>query len=293
MPGKSNHMNRRKSTVVQVSNVMSIDIEEWYHLNYSSMAAHSTRPLESRVRANTEDLLAVLARCGAHATFFFLGSVAEKEPCLVRAAQDMGHEVASHGYGHQLVCAQTRQEFYQDVKKSLDILQDITGQPILGYRAPSWSITKNTPWAYEVMAELGLVYSASLFPYTTYLYGDSSAPVTPFVRYVNGRKLHEIPTTIFELGRLRFPFGGGFYFRVMPYWMTRLAVYLTNRRGRPVVFYLHPREIDPAQPRLKLPPRDYFVTYVNLATTLVKLRRVLALSPTITISRYLESIKIA
>jgi polysaccharide deacetylase family protein (PEP-CTERM system associated) len=272
---------------------LTIDVEDWYHLNYSSMESHRDRPLESRVQANTEALLATLAEHQAQATFFFLGSVAEQHPGLVHMVQAMGHEIASHGYGHQLVYKQSHNEFRDDVKRSLDTLQAITGQPVKGYRAPSWSISKDTPWAYEVLAELGLAYSASLFPFSTFLYGDSHAPIVPFVRYVNGRKLYEIPASVFKLGPLRVPFGGGFYFRVMPFWVTRVAMYLTNRQGRPVVFYLHPREIDPDQPRLKLPPRDYFVTYFNLAATLSKLQRMLALAPAITISHYLESIQIA
>ena len=272
----------------RVANIMTVDVEEWYHPNYSSMEKHRDRPLESRVRTTTEVLLALLAEHRVQATLFFLGSVAEMHPALVLAAQTMGHEVASHGYAHQLVYRQTREEFRADVKKSLDILQDITGQPVRGYRAPSWSISKETPWAYEVLADLGLAYTASLFPFTTYLYGDRRAPVAPFVRHVNGHRLYEIPATVLEVGRLRIPFGGGFYLRVMPYWVTRLATWLTNRQGWPVVFYIHPHEIDLAQPRRNLPPRDYFAAYVNLATTLWKFQKVLSLGMTTSVSRYLE-----
>lgn len=271
-----------------MQNILSFDIEEWYHLNYSSMNQLRGQFSEGRVVANTQTLLAACAKYGAYATFFFLGSVAEQYPELVRRTHAEGHEVASHGYGHQLVYQQTRAEFYADVKKSLDVLQNITGHAIKGYRAPSWSISKRTPWAYEVLAELGLIYDASLFPYTTFLYGDSQASVVPFMHMVNGRRLYEIPATVLEFFGQRVPFGGGFYFRILPYWAIRLAIYLTNRQGRSVVFYLHPREIDPAQPRLPLPLKDYFISYVNLSGTLRKLRRVLSLAPTVSIYRYLE-----
>ena len=273
---------------MKLANILSIDVEEWWHLNYFSAAGTSDFPRESRVQANMDVLLNTLAENQARATFFFLGSVAEQYPDLVRRTRLMGHEIASHGYGHQLVNQQSRDEFTKDIRKSLDILQDISGEQIKGYRAPFWSISKATPWAYEVLAESGLVYDASLFPFRTYLYGDNQAPVDPFVHDIKGRKLHEIPATVLKVGPLRVPFGGGFYFRVMPWWATRLATYITNRRGRVVVFYLHPREIDTAHPRLKLPPRDYFVSYVNLKTTLKKLKRVLSLGQTISISRYLE-----
>jgi polysaccharide deacetylase family protein (PEP-CTERM system associated) len=274
--------------LAQPGNMLSIDVEEWYHLNYSSMDTYHGRSLESRVRANTETLLNTLADYKAQATFFFLGSVAEQYPDLVCAAQTMGHEIASHGYGHQLVYSQSREEFRDDVKKSLDILQSITNHPVQGYRAPSWSISKDTPWAYEVLVKLGLTYNASLFPVTTYLYGDSTAPVAPFVRLVDGGKLVEVPASALKIGTLRIPFGGGFYFRAAPYWATRLLTYLTTQQGRAVVFYLHPREIDPEQPRLKLPARDRLVTYVGISGTLGKLRRLVSGGPTLSIRRYLE-----
>lgn len=269
-------------------NILSIDVEEWYHMNYSSMDTLQKKPLESRVRANMEVLLRTLSEHQARATFFFLGSVAEQYPDLVRETHRMGQEIASHGYAHELVYQQSRDEFAQDLRKSAAILQDITGEKIKGYRAPSWSVSDKTPWVYEVLVEAGFVYDASLFPFTTFLYGDSQAPVTPFAWNINGQKLYEMPATVLKLGHMRFPFGGGFYFRAFPAWATRLAMYITNRQGRVVVFYLHPREIDPEQPRLELPLRDYFISYVNLKTTLKKLKGVLSLGQTISISRYLE-----
>lgn len=270
------------------ANILTVDVEEWYHMNYSSMDTLQKKPLESRVRANMEVLLKTLSEHQAKATFFFLGSVAEQYPDLVRETHHMGHEIASHGYAHELVYQQSRAEFSQDLRKSVAILQDITGEKIKGYRAPSWSVSEKTPWVYEVLVESGLVYDASLFPFTTFLYGDSKAPVAPFMWDINGQKLYEMPATVLKLGNMRFPFGGGFYFRAMPLWATRLVMYITNRQGRVVVFYLHPREIDPEQPRLKLPPRDYFISYLNLKTTIKKLHGVLSLGQTISISHYLE-----
>ena len=271
------------------ANILSIDVEEWRHANYLSTEILKTTSFESRLRANMEVLLKTLADHQARATFFFLGMVAEQYPDLVMETRRMGHEIASHGYGHQRVDQLSRDEFTQDVRKSLDILQDISGEQIKGYRAPVWSITKATPWAYEVLAGLGLVYDSSLFPFTTYMYGDSQAPVAPFVQDINGQKFYEIPATVLQWGQLRVPFGGGFYFRAMPLWATRLAAYITNRQGRVVVFYLHPREIDPDHPRMELPPRVYFVSYFNLEPTLRKLKRLLEITSTISISQFLTS----
>jgi polysaccharide deacetylase family protein (PEP-CTERM system associated) len=270
-------------------NMLTIDVEEWYHLNYRSMAAHATEHHESRVRANTEHLLTILSATRAEATFFFLGSVAEREPGLVRDVRALGHEIASHGYGHQLASSQTRAQFADDVKRSLDILQGITNERVVGYRAPSWSISRDTPWAYDVLVDLGFRYDASLFPFRTYLYGDSTAPTRPFTRHLGCRSLHEVPATVLELGRWRVPFGGGFYFRVQPLWLTRLASRLANRRAQPVVFYLHPREIDPLQPRLALPLVDRLVTYINLRSTAPKLAGLLRTFPTVSVARYLDA----
>lgn len=272
-----------------MKNIFSVDVEEDYHLNYPSMRHLNNQSSNGKIVKNVNDLLAACSEYGAKATFFFLGSVAEQYPQLVRLVQAEGHEVASHGYGHQLVYQQTRSEFYEDVKRSIHILQNITGQPVRGYRAPSWSISKATPWAYEALLELGIKYDSSLFPFSTFLYGDGSAPIKSFVYVINGSKLCEVPATVLEIFGTRMPFGGGFYFRFFPYWMTRLATYLTNRQGRPVIFYLHPREIDITQPRLRLPLRDYYISYVNLSGTLRKLKRILLLKPTTSIYDHLKT----
>ena len=163
-----------------VRNVMSIDVEDVDAMNFESMAKCRSQTPESRVRANMNVLFDVLAQHHAKATMFFLGTVAERFPDLVRRAQAEGHEIASHGYGHEMVSRQTAEEFRADVARSVDILRQITGQSVLGYRAPSWSISKETPWAYEILADLGFHYDASVFPFTTYLYGDGEAPTRPF-----------------------------------------------------------------------------------------------------------------
>jgi polysaccharide deacetylase family protein (PEP-CTERM system associated) len=272
----------------KICNILSLDVEDLDAITFASMERLRDRKLPSRVSTATNVLLDMLAERRARATMFFLGKVAERYPALVRRAQAEGHEIASHGYGHQLVYWQTPGEFREDVRKSIDILQHITGAPVLGYRAPCWSISKETPWAYEILASLGFRYDASLFPFRTYLYGDGAAPLSLFTISTGSGQLVEVPATVLTLGKLRVPFGGGFYFRALPWFVTRWATKRTNRQGRPVVFYLHPRELDPEQPRLPLPWRDWLVTYANLRTTRKKLKRLLALGPTRTISDFLD-----
>ena len=272
-----------------IQNILTLDVEDLDAMNFPSMERCLDRKLPSRVCPAMNILLDVLAEHRTRATMFFLGTVAERYPELVRRAQTEGHEIASHGYGHQLVYSQTASDFREDVRKSVDILQQITGAPVQGYRAPSWSISKETPWAYEILAELGFRYDASLFPFRTYLYGDSTAPVSTFVVPTGSGQLFEVPASVLTLGKRRVPFGGGFYFRALPWFVTRWATARTNRQGRPVVFYLHPREIDPDQPRLPLAWRDRLVAYANLGTTLKKLKRLLALGPTRTIYDFLQT----
>jgi polysaccharide deacetylase family protein (PEP-CTERM system associated) len=272
----------------EIRNMLSFDVEDLDAMNFASMDQFRDWKLPSRVCPAMNVLLDVLAAYGARATMFFLGTVAERYPELVRRAQAEGHEIASHGYGHRLAYSQTAGEFRDDVRKSVEILQQISGAPVHGYRAPSWSISKATPWAYEILADLGFRYDASLFPFRTYLYGDSAAPVATFVVPAGSGRIFEVPASVLTLGKRRLPFGGGFYFRALPWFVTRWATAWTNRQGRPVVFYLHPREIDPEQPRLPLPWRDRLVAYVNLGTTLGKLKRLLALGPTRTIDDFLQ-----
>ncbi len=270
------------------ANILSIDVEDWFHLNYDSMDDAELPKGEARVEHNTERLLELLARRSSKATFFFLGSVAESHPGLVRRAKAEGHEIASHGYAHQLVYSQSREDFEEDVRKSKRIIEDITGESLRGYRAPSWSINAKTPWFYEVLEGLGFEYSASLFPFTTYLYGDSSAPVRWFRPEAGEKGIVEVPTTVWQCGPQRVPFSGGFYLRFLPYWAIRFASKRVNKRGLPVIYYLHPREIDPAQPRIELPRKDRFITYYGIRSCERKMDKLLSHNRCITLANYLE-----
>ena len=269
-------------------NIFTVDCEEWFDLNHD--ASFSTEALESRIEANLEVLLKIFSEHKAQATFFFLGEIAKKFPDLVRTVRSQGHEIASHGSKHRLVYKLTREEFVRDVKESLDILGNIIGEPVKGYRSPFWSISDpvRTPWAIEVLTGLGLVYDSSIFPFRTYLYGDGNALTSPFKWITNGRTLYEFPATVFDFGRIRIPFGGGFYLRLMPHNLTRLFTKVTNQKGRPVIYYIHPREIDPQHPRLPLSTKEYLVSYLNLNSVTSKINKTLQNSPTISIQQFLE-----
>ena len=271
-----------------LKNILTIDVEDWFHMNYDSMSDYADASFEPRVEQNTERILQILSDTNSRSTMFFLGSVAENHPDLVRRAHDAGHEIASHGYGHELVYELDRDRFRADVERSVGILQDITGEPLAGYRAPSWSISDRTPWFYDVLEELGFRYSSSMFPFKTYLYGDSTAPTDWYETKANGSRFVELPSTVVEWVGRRVPFAGGFYMRALPYWAIRWATRRVTREGRPAIYYLHPREIDPEHPRLELPLVDRLVSYWGLRGTERKLRKLLERTRTMSCLEYLE-----
>lgn len=251
-------------------NALSIDLEDWYHSLRESPA--DWRALEDRVSLATRQLLGILKETGTRATFFVLGDVAERHPDLVREIQSDGHEVGSHGYAHQFVYRQSPEEFEADVKLSLSLLTSILGCQVLGYRAPYFSITRSSLWARPILRKLGLAYDSSVFPVINHRYGIPDAPRLP---YRTAEGLLEVPLSTYPLGRLNVPFCGGVYFRFLPYAVVRQMMRRLERRGEPVVFYLHPWEIDAQQPRIPLPLGLKLRHYWNLAETADKLRRLL------------------
>lgn len=266
--------NPRGETV----NVLTVDLEDYFHVRGSGSLKRPSdwEKLPSRVERNTERLLEVLADCEAQATFFVLGWIARRHPALVRKIADCGHEVGSHGSWHRPVFRQTRGEFRLDVQESLAVIEDITGVKVLGYRAPWFSITAEALWAFEVLAELGLRYDSSVFPTGRGYGGLPSFQANPHIyRTPGGARLWLLPiSTVKLLGRRVCFFGGG-YFRLLPYRVIDRAVKQLHQAGAPVIFYLHPRELDPQQPRLPMSARAGWRTYVGLGSCERKLRRLL------------------
>lgn len=261
----------------QQKDIISFDIEDWFHILDLQHTPDFDRwhRLEGRVVRNVEILLQTLEQHQVTATFFFLGWIAEQYPSLVRLVQSKGHEVASHGFAHQLVYTQTAGEFYNDIYKAKQVLEDITGVAVLGYRAPGFSITKGTPWAFEQIARAGYKYDSSVFPSKRGHGGLSGAPMHPYTIETKTGVLHEFPLSVVNLFATRLCFFGGGYLRLAPYTLIHMMKRIVNHSGRPVIYYLHPREIDPHHPRLPMPFMRRFKSYINLRSTLPKLQRIL------------------
>lgn len=256
-------------------NAISFDIEDWFQVENlkSAIRRDEWDSLELRVEQNTRRILAALQERGVTATFFILGWVAERCPELVREIDRQGHEVASHGYAHRLVYDMTPEEFRDDLARSKKILEGIVGKPVIGYRAPSFSITPNTLWALDILKEAGFRYDSSIFPVSVHdRYGFPGCDTKPF-RWPNG--LLEIPLAVYKLGRLALPVAGGGYFRLFPYFYFRALLGRLNRKRQPFTFYLHPWEFDPMQPRVQVPWFYRFRHYVNLDKTESRLRKLL------------------
>jgi polysaccharide deacetylase family protein (PEP-CTERM system associated) len=257
-----------------MKHILTIDVEEWYHGNYNSLDPDSVSR-ESRVESNTEEILEILENIGARGTFFILGEVAEKKPSLVKKIFQHGHEIASHGYNHNLVYNYTQNEFKEDVKKSKSILEDCIGSQILGYRSPSWSVKKDTLWFYETLESLGIRYSSSVFPIANYLYGIKDAPRF-YYKPNEELSIYEIPCSTSLFLNKRIPFSGGFYFRLLPFFLINYFSNQVSLENNPVLFYLHPREIDPFQPRLSLTSTfESFVHHYGIKSCKYKLLKLL------------------
>ena len=257
-----------ESETKHMNNVFTIDTEDWYHANFEEGLFENNSDVISTVERNVERYLELFDKYSVKATFFVLGFVAEEHPHMIRKIADSGHEIASHGYAHQLVYHQTPEEFKEDVRKSKILVEDITGIECIGYRAPSWSVVENSLWALDILEDLGFKYHSAIFPTKNFLYGIPYAP-----RYVHGADVYgkknlnilSVPPGTYKVMGVNIPFSGGAYFRLLPTEVIKIFTDRINvKQGQPVVFYLHPREIDPDQPRLKLKWKDHFIHYYGI-----------------------------
>lgn len=273
-----------------MKNILTIDLEEWFHANYHDDVFDNQKSYAVRIIRNTERLLALFDDYKAKATFFVLGYVAEKHPQLIRNIRAAGHEIASHGYAHELIYKQTPSQFKEDVSQAKSLVEDILGTNVKGYRAPSWSITPKSLWAWEILQDLGFLYDASVFPIETYLYGLPSAPRFTYHPKVDGKtlKLIEVPSSTVKILNKNIPFAGGFYFRALPYLVISQCIKIVNREGQPAIVYLHPREIDPGQPRLSLSSKESLIHYYGIKSCEQKLIRILKKFEFTSIEDYLE-----
>ena len=274
--------------------IFTIDVEDWYHIldlpTTPEIGQWDTLP--SRVERNFMKLLAILEQGKAKATCFFIGWIAQKYPHLVREAARQGHEIASHGYNHRLAYAMTPREFFEDAARSKNVIEEICGQAVWGYRASGFSLTENTPWFFDKLIEAGYRYDSSLFPATR---GHGGLPKGRYAPYrLDSKDFVEFPVSVEHvLGKPICFFGGG-YLRLFPYSLVRTMTRRVLRQDRPAVFYVHPREIDLNSPRLAMNFKRRFKSYVNISTMESKIGKLLADFEMVTFRDFLlETMKIS
>jgi polysaccharide deacetylase family protein (PEP-CTERM system associated) len=269
--------------------IFSVDVEDWFHIlalpSSPDLARWSALP--NRVEPNFRRMLDLFSEHHVTVTCFFLGWVAERYPALVREAAARGHEIASHGSTHELTFHLTPDQFAADVRRAKDTLEQLTGKPVRGYRTPGFSVTEETPWFFEKLAEAGYRYDSSVFP-ASRQHGGMKAPLGPHVVPTAHGPIVEVPISVARvLGKPLCFFGGG-YLRLFPYPLIERMGRQVLRDQRPLVFYVHPREIDPTHPRLEMSASRRFKSYVNLETTEPKIRQILRDFQVTTFERYLE-----
>jgi polysaccharide deacetylase family protein (PEP-CTERM system associated) len=261
-------------------NALSVDVEDYFQVTSFDGVVPRTEwdRQESRVVGSTQRLVEIFARYQVRATFFVLGWVAERFPRLVRQIAEAGHELACHSYWHRLIYDLTPQEFRDDLRRAKRAIEDASGQPVTAFRAPSFSITRRSLWALEVLVEEGFTIDSSIFPTRHDRYGvPGAAPQTHLLETPAG-SLVELPMTVVKFGRVALPVGGGGYFRLYPFELTRRLLARVNQvHSRPFVFYIHPWEVDPDQPRIRAGSLlSRFRHYVNLRSTEAKLNKLLS-----------------
>jgi len=276
-----------------VLNALTVDVEDYYHVSGFEGCVDRARwgEFESRIEASTGRILNALARAGVRATFFVLGWVAEHRPAVVRAIQEAGHEVGCHSYWHHLVYQQTPAAFREDLCRARNTLEDLTGAPVTAYRAPSFSVTRRSLWALDVLIEEGFLLDSSIYPTHHDRYGLAGAPLRPHRIVRPAGALVEFPMPVCRGLGYPLPVGGGGYFRLYPYALTRLGLRAINAEGRPFAAYVHPWEFDPDQPRLRPGWARAFRHYVNLRRTEGRLDRLLRDFPLGTISDALAALR--
>lgn len=272
-----------ESLLMPMHNALTIDVEDYFHVTaferYVNREKWDDYPL--RVNDNTLHILDIMDEFSVQATFFVLGWVAERVPSLVRKIYEKGHEIACHGYGHQLIYQIGPERFREDIRKSKILLEDICGVKVNGYRAPSYSITKESLWAFDILAEEGFLYDSSIFPIVHDIYGMPQAERFPYEVYTKAGVLREFPmsTLQFSLTRKKIciPVAGGGYLRLFPVWFIKKAIKSINAsEGQPAVIYFHPWEIDAEQPRIRAGLKSRFRHYLNIGKTAGRVRTLLS-----------------
>jgi len=258
------------------THALSFDVEDWFqgfvHRGIRGWEQHG-----SREKQNIDRVLSLLDQFKTKATFFVLGKLAKEQPEIVLSISRAGHEIASHTYSHKPVPEHTPSSFREDLKRSIAILEDITGNSVVGYRAASWSVRSDCLWALEILAEERVLYDSSVFPTSLHSYGISSSPTYPHrLHFTSGQSILEFPAQVFSLAGLRVPSAGGFYFRALPFQLSLRALKQSERSAHSGMVYLHPYDLDAQVPRIKVPLAFRVIRYYNLAKTETRFRRLLS-----------------
>jgi polysaccharide deacetylase family protein (PEP-CTERM system associated) len=298
-PGKTRAQGGNNSSScppTQAANLpygLSVDVEDYFHVEaFADQVSLEMWPnFARRVVDNTRRVLELFSRTNARATFFILGWVAEKEPKLLQEIVNAGHEIGCHSFWHRRLWRMTPEEFREDTRRALNVIQDACGQKVVGYRAPTFSLVRNSLWAVEILAEEGFLYDSSVYPIHHDLYGMPEAPRFPFRwECSSGPALSEIPLTTIRLLGWNFPVGGGGYLRILPMWYTRWALNrVRNREGKGAVLYFHPWELDPGQPRFAGKWRSRFRHYFHLGQMEKRLGELLRNTPTVGLHDFLNA----
>jgi len=267
----------------EIVNALSVDVEEYYHALIFQEGTKKVvgLSLRSRVEASVDRVLALLGTLGIRATFFILGEVADGHPMVVKKIAAGGHEIACHSFRHIPVYQRRPEEFRADIRCAKSLLEDLVGKPVIGYRAPNYSIGSEQSWAFDIILEEGFQYDSSVYPILHDCFGDFRAPRFPFQMRRNGNgRLIEFPVGTARVFGANMPIGGGGYFRLFPVeWFRRGIQRVNAREGQPIMFYFHPWELDPGQPRPPMPWRHRFRHYVNLDRVESKLQSLLGEVP--------------
>jgi len=271
-------------------NVFTVDVEDWYHSTDLKIDCKNWNGCDSRIEDSTYKILDLLEVANIKGVFYVLSDIALQRPNLVRRIRQAGHELGSHGCTHRLVSDMTQKQFSLDIQKSRNILEDITGEKLIYYRAPVWSISQKNCWALELLDHEGFLCDSSMQPIKTPLSGDRRCPLKPFRPIINGKRLSivEFPSTVLTRGPLRLPFAGGLFLRMMPKGAISKALHLVNK-VQPGMVYVHPWEIDIDQPRVCKPFYTAITHYGNLRSTLPKLKILLENYQFITMKEFLET----
>lgn len=259
----------------KIYNALTVDIEDWFHVWVfrNLIPFKEWDKQESRILSNVIKVLNILEEYEIKATFFILGWIAEKYPEIVIAIKEQGHEIGCHGYAHKIVYQQTKEEFSEDLDKALQIIENIIQDKVKYYRAPSFSITRDSLWALEVLSQRGILYDSSIFPIKHDVGGIPDMPRVPYyIKFKNGKKLYEFPLSTYQVWGENIPISGGGYLRLLPLWFIKKGIKQNNLQGIPSVVYFHPWELDPEQPKMKLKFLSKFRHYTNLEFTEQRIR---------------------